>query len=141
HAASGNRVNLYVIRNNGGFGILTDNGSNHNAWYYGSIYNNAQGGIAQPTNASPQPAPVITSVVTSAAGLTTITGTITGSPYANSNLVIQFYVSPPATGAAANQGLTFLGQINVTTDGNGNASFTYTPTSAIASGELITATA
>ena len=53
HAASGNRVNLDVIRNNGGYGILTDTGSNHNAWYYDSIYNNTVGGITQPTNATP----------------------------------------------------------------------------------------
>ena len=44
-------MNLDVIRNNGGYGILTDTGANHNAWYYDSIYNNATGGIAQPTNA------------------------------------------------------------------------------------------
>ena len=60
HAASGNRVNLDVIRNNGGYGILTDTGASRNAWYYDSIYGNVAGGIAQPTNASPQPAPVLT---------------------------------------------------------------------------------
>ena len=43
HAASGNRVNLDVIRNNGGYGILTDSGANHNAWYYDSIYGNTAG--------------------------------------------------------------------------------------------------
>ena len=53
HATTGNRVNLDVIRNNGGYGILTDSGANHNAWYYDSIYGNALGGIAQPTNPSP----------------------------------------------------------------------------------------
>ena len=38
HATTGNRVNLDVIRNNAGYGILTDSGANHNAWYYDSIY-------------------------------------------------------------------------------------------------------
>jgi len=33
HAAPGNRVNVDVIPNNAGYGILTDSGSNHNAWY------------------------------------------------------------------------------------------------------------
>ena len=55
HAASGNRVNLDVIRNNGGYGILTDTGATQNAWYYDSIYGNVAGGIAEPTNPSPQP--------------------------------------------------------------------------------------
>ncbi|HZW33024.1 MAG TPA: hypothetical protein VFF52_20075, partial [Isosphaeraceae bacterium] len=50
HSASGNRVNLDVIRYNGGYGILTDTESSNNAWYYDSISNNTQGGIAQPTN-------------------------------------------------------------------------------------------
>ena len=50
HAASGNRVNLDVIRNNGGYGILTDTGATDNAWYYDSIYANGLGSIAQPSN-------------------------------------------------------------------------------------------
>ena len=43
HLASGNRVNLDVIRNNGGYGILTDTGATHNAWYYDSIYEQRRG--------------------------------------------------------------------------------------------------
>ncbi len=60
HDASGNRVNLDVIRDNGGYGILTDAGSNSNAWYYDSIGGNTAGGIAQPANPSPQAVPVLT---------------------------------------------------------------------------------
>ena len=141
HSASGNRVNLDVIRNNNGYGILTDNGSNHNAWYYDSIYGNSAGGIAQPTNPSPQPAPVIPSVVVAPTGLPTITGQIIGSPYLNTGLTIQLYASPPASSLVADQGLTFLGQTTATTDGVGNATFTYTLPKALAAGEIITATA
>ena len=140
HAASGNSVNLDVIRNNGGYGILTDSGANHNAWYYDSIYGNALGGIAQPTNPTPQPAPVLTAA-TVASGQTTITGTITGSPYHNAALTIQFYASPAVDTPASIQGLTFIGQATATTDANGNASFTATLNTAVAAGQIITATA
>ena len=139
HATSGNRVNLDVIRNNAGYGILTDSGSNHNAWYYDSIYGNTLGGIAQPTNPSPQPAPVLTGA-TFVGGQTTITGTITGSPYQNTGLVIQFYASPSSTSPASIQGLTFIGQATATTDASGNASFTATLNTAVAAGQIITAT-
>jgi parallel beta-helix repeat protein len=141
HAASGNRVNLDVIRSNGGFGILTDTGASHNAWYYDSMDGNASGAIAQPTNPSPQAVPVIANVVVGPTGLTTITGTITGSPYTNTGLTLQFYANPPATAPAAVQGLTFIGQATVTTDAKGNASFTATLPKALAGGEIITATA
>ncbi len=140
HATPGNRVNLDVIRNNGGYGILTDSGANHNAWYYDSIYGNTLGGIAQPTNAALQPAPVLTKAAVGS-GQTTITGTITGSPYHNTGLLLQFYASPASTAPASIQGLTFIGQATVTTDANGNASFTATVNTAVAAGQIITATA
>ncbi len=139
-AASGNRVNLDVIRNNGGYGILTDTGANHNAWYYDSIYNNAAGGIAQPTNATPQPAPVLTSA-TVTNGQTTISGTVTGSPYHSAGLTIQLYASPAAGTPSAVQGLTYIGSVTATTDASGNASFTTTLPKAIVPGQIITATA
>ncbi len=140
HAASGNRVNLDVIRNNGGYGILTDTGSSHNAWYYDSIYNNTAGGIAQPTNATPQPAPVLSSATVNS-GQTTISGTITGSPYLNAGLTIQFYASPAATTPAGVQGLTYIGSVTATTNASGNASFTTTLSKVIGAGQIITATA
>ena len=140
HLTSGNRVNLDVIRNNAGYGILTDSGANHNAWYYDSIYGNTLGGIAQPTNSALQPAPVLTGA-TSIGGQTTITGTITGSPYHNAGLTLQFYASPASTAPASIQGLTFIGQATATTDANGNVTFTATVNSAVAAGQIITATA
>jgi hypothetical protein len=140
HAASGNRVNLDVIRNNGGYGILTDTGASNNAWYYDSIYNNVAGGIAQPTNATPQPAPVLTAA-TVTSGQTTITGSVTGSPFHNTTLTIQFYASPAATAPSAIQGLTYIGSVTVTTNASGNALFTSTLPKAVAPGQIITATA
>jgi hypothetical protein len=140
HAASGNRVNLDVIRNNGGYGILTDIGATGNGWYYDSIYNNTAGGILQQGNPSPQPAPVLTKA-TVANGQTTITGTISGSPFKNTALVLQFYASPASTSPASIQGLTFIGQSTVTTDANGNGTFTATVNKAVSGGQIITATA
>jgi hypothetical protein len=139
HNASGNTVNLDVIRNNGGYGILTDNSANHNAWYYDSIYGNASGGIVQTGNASLQPVPVLTSASV-ANGQTTINGSIFNSPYHNATLVLQFYSSPVTTAPASIQGLTFIGQSNVTTDANGNAVFTAVLNSLPTGGPLITAT-
>ena len=140
HSASGNRVNLDVIKNNGGYGILADTGSSNNAWYYDSIYGNTKGGIATPTDVSPQPAPqLITDSATG--GQTTITGVIFASPEHSTSLVVQFYVSPASTAPASIQGLIFIGQANATTDSNGNAVFTATLPKVYASGQIFTATA
>ncbi len=140
HSASGNRVNLDVIRYNGGYGILTDTESSNNAWYYDSISNNTQGGIAQPTNPTPQAIPVLTGATLTNQQLT-INGTITGSPDHNAGLVLQFYASPASNTPASIQGLTFLGQGNVTTDANGNAAFSVTLSKVVPPGQVITATA
>jgi hypothetical protein len=139
HSASGNRVNLDVIKNNGGYGILTDTGSSNNAWYYDSIYGNTKGGIATPTDPSPQPAPqLITDSVSG--GQTTVTGVVFASPDKGATLVVQFYVSPASTAPASIQGLTFVGQANVMADANGNALFTATLPKVYATGQIFTAT-
>ena len=78
---------------------------------------------------------------TVANGKTTITGTITGSPYKDtSGLVLQFYVSPASTSPASIQGLTFVGQATVSTDASGNASFSATIATVVAPGKIFTAT-
>jgi titin len=138
-AAVGNRVNLDVIRNNGGYGILTDTGATGNAWYYDSIFGNALGGIAQLTNPNLQSAPVLFSA-TVANGQTTVVGTVTDSPDKSAGLVVMFYASPTPTSPAAVQGLKFIGQAIVTTDANGNASFTATLSTAVPGGQIVTAT-
>jgi hypothetical protein len=139
HSVSGNRVNLNLIKNNGGYGILTDTAASNNAWYYDSIYGNTKGGIATPTDASPQPPPqLITDSV--AAGQTTITGVVFASPDHSATLVVQIYVSPASSAPASIQGLTFVGQANVTTDANGNALFTATLSKVYGPGQIFTAT-
>ena len=50
-------MNLDVIENNGEVRHPDPStGSSNNAWYFDSIYGNTKGGIATPTDASPQPA-------------------------------------------------------------------------------------
>jgi hypothetical protein len=141
HSASGNRVNLDVLKNNKGYGILTDTGASQNAWYYDSIFANGAGGIAQVTNPTLQPVPVITNYVVGSNGIALLTGTISGSPDHNASLVIQFYANPATSSPAGAQGLTFLGQTSSSTDGNGNATFVYNLSKTLAPGESLTATA
>ncbi len=141
HSASGNGVFEDVIRNNGRYGIFTDNGSNHNSWAYNSIDLNSFGGIAEPSNASLQATPVITGISIAPTGQPTIIGNIGGSPNLNAGLLVEFYASPPAGSGLGYQGRTFIGQTMATTDGNGNAAFSYTLPTALAAGEILTATA
>jgi hypothetical protein len=140
HGASGTLVELDVIRNNAGYGILTDRGATNNAWLANSIAGNTLGGIAEPTNPSPEPPPVLTSV-TVANGQTTITGTVTGSPARNTSLDIEFFASPAANTPAAIQGLMFIGRTTPTSDANGTVSFTATLPTAVSPGQIVTATA
>ncbi len=140
-AASGNGVFLDVIQSNGGYGILTDSGSSQNSWAYNSIYYNGLGGIAEQTDPSVQATPVITGFTIAPTGIPTITGFIGGSTNRNTGLLVEFYANPPVYSTLGYQGLTFIGQTTATTDGNGNATFSFTPSVSIAAGDSITATA
>ena len=141
HGAAGDGVFEDVIRNNGGYGILTDNGSNHNSWAYNSIFFNGLGGIAEQANPSIQATPIITGVTVAPTGLPTITGKIGGSPNINSQLLILLYANPNSNSGLGYQGLTFIGQTTANTDANGNASFSLTLPTSIGAGDTITATA
>ena len=66
---------------------------------------------------------------------TSITGTVTGS--GNATLRVEFFSNPAGT----SQGETYLGFVVVTTNGSGAGSFTFSPTSVVAVGLDITATA
>lgn len=80
--------------------------------------------------------PVLTNV-TSAAGTTTITGTL--NSLATRTFRIEFFASASADPSGFGEGKTFLGSTDVTTDGSGNASFSFTH--ATPTGTAFTATA
>jgi parallel beta-helix repeat protein len=126
-----------VIAYNGENGIIVGTGSTDasidNAILGNSIAFNTGLGI-DINNASPQPAPSVTSAI-STTSQTTITGTVTGAP--NETFRVEFFSNSTGT----NQGQSYLGFLNVTTNSSGSASFSFTPTSVIAPGLAITATA
>jgi CSLREA domain-containing protein len=76
--------------------------------------------------------PVITSAKT-ISGTTTIAGTLNSRPF--ELYTIQFFSSP-----SGDEGQTFIGQKVVSTDSSGNATFSFTPTTAVTVGRQITAT-
>jgi parallel beta-helix repeat protein len=82
-----------------------------------------------------QAAPVLASASTSG-GTTTVTGSLTSE--ANTSFILEFFSS--AVGSPL-QGRTFLGNLTVTTDGTGQASFTASLPVAVTPGEFATATA
>jgi CSLREA domain-containing protein len=65
---------------------------------------------------------------------TTIAGTLSSAP--DTLYRVQFYSNP-----SGNEGKKFLGLKLVSTDSSGNASFTFTPSSKVAAGQTVTATA
>src|SRR5262249_14270748 len=98
-----------VIAYNGVFGVENGSPLDGRSIPRNSIFGNASGGIAN-TNA----APVLTSVVSYAAG-TIISGTVAGSP--NAALHIEFFSNPSGV---PSQGQTYLGFADVKTDPAGN---------------------
>jgi CSLREA domain-containing protein len=70
---------------------------------------------------------------------TAIGGTLNSTP--NQSFTVQFFSSPNTANPSANfEGKSFLGEVNVTTDNNGNASFTAN-SPLITAGQLVTTTA
>lgn len=78
--------------------------------------------------------PVITSAKT-VSGRTTIKGKLNSAP--NKTFNVQLFSNPSGT----NEGKTFVGQTAVKTDASGNATFTFIPTTSVAVGRTVTATA
>ncbi len=81
--------------------------------------------------------PILTSVET--AGQTRITGTYSGIP--RTQYRIQFFSNQVPNASGAGDGQTFIGEINITTDKLGNATFTTTLNQGIAVGTSVSATA
>ena len=142
-----------VIAYNGVNGVtvgasITDESAG-NAILENSIYSNDNLGIdlgnessptGTPVGGSPagpndlQNAPVLTSALNNGSS-TTISGTLSSAP--NTTFRIEFFTNP----AGASQGQTYLGFVNVATNGSGAAPFSFSPAAFVAAGINITATA
>jgi hypothetical protein len=108
--STGNRIETNSIRDNGGLGIDLGND--------GVTLNTPGGPHTGPNNL--QNFPVLTSASTSGSG-TTLTGTL--NSVASTAFRIEFFASAGPDPSGFGQGQTYLGFLNVTTDGSGNASF------------------
>jgi hypothetical protein len=104
---------------NGGLGIERD---------FAGVIANTPGGA--------QNYPVLQSAVTSG-GVTTVHGTLNST--ASTPFRLEFFANPAPDPSGFGQGQTFLGAINVTTDGSGNAAFTAS-FAAVPAGQFLSAT-
>jgi parallel beta-helix repeat protein len=128
--SAGNEISRNSIFSNGGLGIDLGGPGEY------SVTNVSTPNDAGDTDTGPnglQNKPVLSSAKT-VSGKTTIKGTFssnTGQTY-----TIEFYSNP-----SGDEGKKFIGQKSVTTDGSGNASFTFSPATKVPAGQTITATA
>jgi CSLREA domain-containing protein len=137
-----------IIASNTGNGVDADSGkTDNNNFAANSIFGNSLLGIdlgndgATPNDPGDgdsgdnglQNFPTPTYAQTSVNG-TQVGGTINSN--ANTMLAIHLYSSP-----SGNQGQTYLGSTNATTDGSGNASWTFNTATALTVGQVVTSTA
>ncbi|HWT02707.1 MAG TPA: Calx-beta domain-containing protein [Pyrinomonadaceae bacterium] len=85
-----------------------------------------------------QNSPVLTSAVTDAAS-TVIQGTLDSTP--NTEFRLEFFSNGACDGSGGGEGQTFIGSKNVTTGGDGQAAFSFTPAHTLAGNQVVTATA
>jgi hypothetical protein len=124
-----------TIAFNGNDGVLVDR-SSHIAILGNAIFSNGNLGIELVRGGNhDQAAPVLTSATTDGTS-TTVTGTLSSAP--NSTFTLEFFASSPGDPSGAEQ---FLGSVVVTTDADGNASFSVSFAVAIDPGWFLTATA
>jgi parallel beta-helix repeat protein len=83
--------------------------------------------------------PVIASAETAAGLGTSITGSLNSTP--NTSFRIEFFTNPACDGLGSGEGETFLGFLDVTTNGSGNASFNVILPTVTTLGQALTATA
>jgi hypothetical protein len=118
--------------------LVTGAGAVGNSVRGNSIYKNHGLGIDLTNGGNnAQAAPQLTSAVALSGGMIQVTGTFTS--LANSTFTIDFYGGPSSAGG--DQGQTYLGSATVTTDANGQATFTVVLAAPTTSGEVVTATA
>jgi hypothetical protein len=130
-------------------GANTTDDSTGDAILGNSIYSNANLGIDLGNESSPvqtpvgsppsgpnnlQNAPLLAGAVNNGSS-TTISGTLISTP--NTTFRIEFFSNPTGT----SQGETYLGFLDVTTNGSGSVTFSFSPTSPVALGLNVTATA
>jgi trimeric autotransporter adhesin len=132
--STGNRVLNNSIFENGLLGIDLVGGIAANV---GPNANDPQDPDAGPNRLQNYPA--IASAQRSLDGSTTITGRLNSVP--GETFTIRFFSNPAADPSGFGEGKTFLGEIQVTTDGQGNASFDFPAQGAVSEGEFVTATA
>ena len=147
-----------MIAFNGGNGVTV--GSSDYYYYYAvsnsilsnSIYSNSglgidlgDNGVTPNTPGGPhsgpndfQNFPVLTNVVTFN-GSTYLIGTFNSA--ASSSFTLQFFANSTADPSGYGQGRTLIGSTDVTTDGDGNASFLVSFPTAIPAGQAVSATA
>jgi hypothetical protein len=111
------------------FILIVSSPSIENQISQNSMFDNESGGIeffatndGAPAN-NGQSAPILTSEVTSG-NQTVISGTLSSA--ANTTYKVEFFSASDRDLAGSIEGRTFLGSSSVTTDGSGNASFTFT---------------
>jgi titin len=125
-----------TIAFNGNDGVLVDR-SSHIAILGNAIFANGNLGIELVRGGNHnQEAPVITSATTDGVS-TSITGTLTSTP--NTTFTLEIFAN--SVDDPSGSGERFLGSVQVTTDADGNASFTVTFDSAVDPGMFLTATA
>jgi hypothetical protein len=122
---TGNRVLSNSVSSNDGLGIDLLGGTENAA---GVTANDPKDPDTGPNNL--QNFPVVTSV-----GKSAIKGTLSSKP--GTTYAVQLFSNPAGT----DEGKTLVGQASVTTDGSGNASFSVKPSSEVAKGHTVTATA
>ncbi len=144
-----------LIAGNGMFGIeVRDAPTINNTILGNSIHNNGLIGIQLTTDGvvtlndvgdadadsnNQQNFPVLTAADTNTVGTIVIDGTLNST--ANSFFRIEFFASSAADGSGYGEGETYLGHVNVATDGSGNASFSAPLSATVANGAVISATA
>ncbi|PZP99453.1 MAG: hypothetical protein DI587_10215, partial [Variovorax paradoxus] len=128
-AGTGNAVLANSIYANGGLGIDLGTG--------GVTANDVGDADTGPNNL--QNFPVLTVVRTNGSGSVEVSGSINST--ANTYIRIELFASTANDSTGYGEGQTYLGFVNVLTNGSGNASFSTTLSATVAAGAFISATA
>ena len=129
-----------IIEFNGGAGIAVGDSAQFNPILTNSIYSNGDLGINLTGNGNENLQPPVLASAVSKSKKTTIVGSLTGFA-ANSVYLIQFFSNKTADPSGFGEGQTYLGSLQVTTNGNGAASFQAVFDVSVSAGQFISATA